>query len=70
MEPKRKALAAEMLAGNFERVARFQYELSGSTKQFTIYSDSAHGDETVTRFAFVNPRTTMEDVRTILDSMR
>jgi hypothetical protein len=28
-----------------------------------------HRDETITRFAFVNPRTTAEDVRGILDTM-
>ena len=31
---------------------------------------SVHRGETITRFAFVNPRTTVEDVRGILDTMR
>jgi L-2,4-diaminobutyrate decarboxylase len=37
---------------------------------FALVLPTRHGDETVTRFAFVNPRTTMDDVRAILDSMR
>jgi glutamate/tyrosine decarboxylase-like PLP-dependent enzyme len=37
---------------------------------YALVLPTRHGEETVTRFAFVNPRTSMDDVRTILDSMR
>ena len=37
---------------------------------FALVVPTRHGDETVARFAFVNPRTTVEDVTDILDSMR
>ncbi len=37
---------------------------------FALVVPTRHGDETVARFAFVNPRTTLADVTDILDSMR
>jgi hypothetical protein len=36
---------------------------------FAFITSTKHGEETVTRFAIVNPRTTESDVIAILDTM-
>jgi hypothetical protein len=37
--------------------------------QFAIVTPTRHGEETVARFAIVNPRTTREDIVAILETM-
>jgi len=47
------------------------YDWSERLRQanFAFVTPSTHGDETITRFAIVNPRTTKNDISTILDTL-
>ena len=47
------------------------YDWSERLRQanFAFVTPSTHGDETITRFAIVNPRTTKGDIATILDTL-
>lgn len=47
------------------------YDWSERLRQanFAFVTPSTHGDETITRFAIVNPRTTENDISTILDTL-
>ena len=37
---------------------------------YAFVTPSTHGGETITRFAIVNPRTSIEDILGVLDTMR
>jgi L-2,4-diaminobutyrate decarboxylase len=66
-EPELSVLAFRRLGWEPEEYARWAARLRDSGTAFVL--PTAVGGETIARFAIVNPRTTLDDLRIVLDSL-